>query len=352
MQLSDFDYELPSELIAQFPLANRSASRLLIVNNSHENSEPVMIDGYFRDITKLLKKGDLLVFNDTQVIPARVFGTKSSGGKVEILVERILDEHLVLCQIRASKTPLAESFLHLGNPNDPEIVKVVRRQTSEDSGEISPFFMIQFSNNAFDTLQKIGELPLPPYIKHSADELDLQRYQTVYAKHPGAVAAPTAGLHFDESLLTELRLQGVEIANVTLHVGSGTFTPVRTENLTEHRMHFERYSISQETRAAIDQAKAEKRRIICVGTTSLRALESSATMGDNGDTNLFITPGYEFQVVDALITNFHLPKSTLLMLVSAFSQFSTIKKAYQHAIEKQYRFFSYGDAMFLERFKG
>jgi S-adenosylmethionine:tRNA ribosyltransferase-isomerase len=355
MQLSDFDYELPSDLIAQFPLANRSASRLLIVQNSLPPQNTDFIDGWFTDIIHLLKKGDLLVFNDTKVIPARVFGTKISGGQIEVLVERILDETQVLCQIRASKSPQPNSILLLGDPQNPEEARVIRRQLTLNqeslTQEVSPFFIIEFKNNAFLTLQKIGELPLPPYIKHTANENDLQRYQTVYAKHPGAVAAPTAGLHFDDVILTRLKEQGVEIAYVTLHVGSGTFSPVRTENLNEHRMHFERYSISPQTREAIDRAKLENRRIICVGTTSLRALESAVTMGDNGDTNLFITPGYQFAVVDALITNFHLPKSTLLMLVSAFSQFSTIQKAYQHAIAQKYRFFSYGDAMFLERSK-
>ena len=356
MQLSDFDYELPSELIAQFPLANRSSSRLLIVTHADSSSKAIFTNGYFKDITSLLKKGDLLIFNDTQVIPARVYGSKASGGKIELFVERILDEKHILCQIRASKAPQTDSTLLLGPVEHPIAVKVVSRQMHEASShsdqERSPFYLVAFPENAFDTLQKIGELPLPPYIKHQANEKDLLRYQTVYAKHPGAVAAPTAGLHFDTNLLAELIAQGVEMAHITLHVGSGTFTPVRSENLTEHRMHHEKYSIPPQTRAAIDQAIAQKRRIICVGTTSLRAVESAVTMGDNGDTNLFITPGYPFQVADALITNFHLPKSTLLMLVSAFSQPSIIKQAYQHAIQHQYRFFSYGDAMFLERAKG
>ena len=349
MYLSDFDYELPNELIAQFPLPSRSASRLLIVQQENQSSEPVFQDAYFTDIVGLLKKGDLLVFNDTKVIPARVFGYKETGGRAEILVERILDEYQVLCQIKTSKAVQPNSKLYLGNPNDPEEVTVIARHTSPNSQEISPFFIIAFSKNAFETLQRIGELPLPPYIKHSATEADEGRYQTIYATTPGAVAAPTAGLHFDEALIDQLSLLGVEIANITLHVGSGTFSPVRYVDLSHHQIHYERYSISPATRLAINRAQQEGRRIICVGTTSLRALESAVSMGDNGDTNLFITPGYTFQVVDALITNFHLPKSTLLMLVSSFSQFSTIKKAYTHAIEKQYRFFSYGDAMFLER---
>ncbi len=352
MYLSDFDYELPNELIAQFPLSSRSSSRLLIVDQETQTSEPVFQDAYFTDIVGLLKKGDLLVFNDTKVIPARVFGYKATGGKAEILVERILDESQILCQIKTSKAVQPLSKLFLGDPNSPEEVTVIARHTSPDSQEISPFFIIAFANNAFETLQRIGELPLPPYIKHSATEEDQNRYQTVYAKTPGAVAAPTAGLHFDQKLLSQLESLGVEIAHVTLHVGSGTFSPVRSEDLSQHQMHYERYSISPKTRSAIDAAQREGRRIISVGTTSLRALESAVTMGDNGDTNLFITPGYPFKVVNALITNFHLPKSTLLMLVSAFSQFSTIQLAYQHAIKKKYRFFSYGDAMFLERGHG
>ena len=349
MYLSDFDYELPHELIAQFPLSSRSSSRLLIVQQENQSSEPLFQDAYFTDIVGLLKKGDLLVFNDTKVIPARAFGYKETGGRAEILVERILDEHQVLCQIKTSKAVQPNSKLYLGNPNDPEEVTVITRHTSSDSQEVSPFFIIAFPNNAFETLQRIGELPLPPYIKHSATDEDESRYQTIYAKTPGAVAAPTAGLHFDEALFNQLSLRGVEIAKITLHVGSGTFSPVRSEDLSRHQMHYERYYISPETRLAIDKAQQDGRRIICVGTTSLRALESAVSMGDNGDTNLFITPGYSFKVVNALITNFHLPKSTLLMLVSSFSQFSTIQKAYSHAIEKKYRFFSYGDAMFLER---
>ena len=349
MYLSDFDYELPHELIAQFPLSSRSSSRLLIVQQENQSSEPLFQDAYFTDIVGLFKKGDLLVFNDTKVIPARAFGYKETGGRAEILVERILDEHQVLCQIKTSKAVQPNSKLYLGNPNDPEEVTVITRHTSSDSQEVSPFFIIAFPNNAFETLQRIGELPLPPYIKHSATDEDESRYQTIYAKTPGAVAAPTAGLHFDEALFNQLSLRGVEIAKITLHVGSGTFSPVRSEDLSRHQMHYERYYISPETRLAIDKAQQDGRRIICVGTTSLRALESAVSMGDNGDTNLFITPGYSFKVVNALITNFHLPKSTLLMLVSSFSQFSTIQKAYSHAIEKKYRFFSYGDAMFLER---
>ena len=353
MQLSDFDYELPQELIAQFPLPSRSASRLLVVHQDQDQTNPKFQDAYFKDIIHLLKKGDLLVFNDTKVIPARIHGFKPTGGKIEILVERVLNENQVLCQIKSSKAILPGATLLLGNPSFPTKVTVIERQTiihpMTDEEEISPFYIIEFPNNALEMLHAIGELPLPPYIKHSANPDDENRYQTVYASKPGAVAAPTAGLHFDEKTLLQLKEQGVEIAKLTLHVGSGTFSPVRHEDLSSHQMHFERYVIPPETRNAIDSAQMEKRRIICVGTTSLRALESSVTMGDNGDTNLFITPGYQFKVVDALITNFHLPKSTLLMLVSAFSGYQTMKIAYQHAIENKYRFFSYGDAMFLKR---
>jgi len=353
MQLSDFDYELPQELIAQFPLPSRSASRLLIVHQDRDLTNPKLQDAYFKDIIHLLKKGDLLVFNDTKVIPARIHGFKPTGGKIEILVERVLTENQVLCQIKSSKAILPNATLLLGDPSSPTKVTVIERQTIAHAMtselETSPFYIIEFPHNALEMLHTIGELPLPPYIKHSANLDDENRYQTVYASKPGAVAAPTAGLHFDESTLLQLQDQGVEIAKLTLHVGSGTFSPVRHEDLSTHQMHFERYFIPPETRRAIDSAQTEKRRIICVGTTSLRALESSVTMGDNGDTNLFITPGYQFQVVNALITNFHLPKSTLLMLVSAFGGYHTMKIAYQHAIEKKYRFFSYGDAMFLER---
>jgi S-adenosylmethionine:tRNA ribosyltransferase-isomerase len=353
MQLSDFDYELPQELIAQFPLPSRSSSRLLIVHQDQAQINPKLQDAYFKDIIHLLKKGDLLVFNDTKVIPARIHGFKPTGGKIEVLVERVLTEYQVLCQIKSSKAILPNATLLLGDPSSPTSVTVIERQTVTHpmtfEVEASPFYIIEFPHNALEMLQAIGELPLPPYIKHSANLDDENRYQTVYASKPGAVAAPTAGLHFDESTLLQLQEQGVEIAKLTLHVGSGTFSPVRHEDLSTHQMHFERYAIPPETRHAIELAKREKRRIICVGTTSLRALESSVTMGDNGDTNLFITPGYQFQVVDALITNFHLPKSTLLMLVSAFSGYHTMRNAYQHAIKNKYRFFSYGDAMFLER---
>ena len=353
MQLSEFNYELPEDLIAQFPLDSRTSSRLLEVSASN-SSDLQLHDLIFSDIPRLLKKGDLLIFNDTKVIPARVFGKKDSGGKVELLVERILSETTLLSQIRASKPAQANSLIYIGSESNPIPIKVIERKhiatTNQQSSELSPFYLLEFPGNCLEILNQVGELPLPPYIAHNANEEDKNRYQTVVAKHPGAVAAPTAGLHFDAPLIEQLKHQGVEIAYVTLHVGAGTFTPVRVENVTEHQMHFERYSIPAATRIAIEQAKAEGRRVICVGTTSLRAVESSVKLGESGDTNLFITPGYQFSVVDALITNFHLPKSTLLMLVSAFAGTDNIRKAYQHAIHHRYRFFSYGDAMFLQKF--
>lgn len=352
MQLSEFNYELPEELIAQFPLESRTSSRLLEVNVS-KDSTLQLNDLIFSDIAGLLKKGDLLIFNDTKVIPARVFGKKDSGGRVELLVERILSERTLLSQIRASKPAQANSVIYIGTEANPIPIKVIERKhiapVNNQSSEVSPFYLLEFPDNCLDILNQVGELPLPPYIAHNANEEDKNRYQTVVAKHPGAVAAPTAGLHFDNLLIDQLNNNGVEIAYVTLHVGAGTFTPVRVENVTEHQMHFEKYSIPAATRLAINQAKSEGRRVICVGTTSLRAVESAVKLGEIGDTNLFITPGYQFAVVDGLITNFHLPKSTLLMLVSAFAGTDNIRKAYQHAIENSYRFFSYGDAMFLKK---
>lgn len=351
MQLSDFDYELPAELIAQYPLASRTASRLLdVTQNSTEKSKAIFHDRIFTEIEELLLPGDLLVFNDTKVIPARLLGQKESGGKVELMIERVIDDKTALTQIRSSKTPKSgqKIIVEQATLNPIEIV-VLGRAPSSKEGEVSPFFTIGFPGNCLELLSTYGELPLPPYISHTPDDADSERYQTVIAKNPGAVAAPTAGLHFDQDLLARLKNKGVQLEYVTLHVGAGTFSPVRSEDLSQHQMHFERFTIPQVTREALTAAKNEKRRIIAVGTTSLRALESSVIFGDTGDTNLFITPGYQFKVVDALITNFHLPKSTLLMLVSAFAGYETIREVYQYAIEHQYRFFSYGDAMFLRR---
>ncbi|MBV8633956.1 MAG: tRNA preQ1(34) S-adenosylmethionine ribosyltransferase-isomerase QueA [Burkholderiaceae bacterium] len=334
--LSDFDYELPPELIAQTPLAERSASRLLEVEGKR------LVDRHFADLLDLLNPGDLLVFNDTRVLKARFFGVKESGGKVEVLVERVLDTRTVLAQVRASKSPQEGTAIRLAEAFD---VKVGPR-----AGE---FYTLTFPGDVFDLIEAHGRLPLPPYIDHAADEFDEKRYQTVYAKEPGAVAAPTAGLHFDEGLLAQIKAKGVNLAYVTLHVGAGTFQPVRAENLAEHKMHSEWYSISPETVVAVDAAKAAGKAVIAVGTTSMRALESASQSGKlaagSADTRLFITPGYRFKTVDRLVTNFHLPKSTLLMLVSAFAGYDVIKAAYARAIAQRYRFFSYGDAMLLTK---
>jgi S-adenosylmethionine:tRNA ribosyltransferase-isomerase len=334
--LSDFDFDLPPELIAQFPLPERSASRLLHVDGD------ALRDRAFADIIELLSPGDLLVFNDTRVLKARFYGAKETGGKIEVLVERVLDNRTVLAQVRASKSPQNGARLRLADAFDVTV--------GERAGE---FFTLSFPGDVFDLIEAHGRLPLPPYIEHAADQVDEQRYQTVYAREPGAVAAPTAGLHFDQPLLDKLRAKGVNFAYVTLHVGAGTFQPVRTENLAEHKMHSEWYTIPQETVEAVKAAKAAGRSVIAVGTTSMRALESASQSGQlaagSNDTNLFITPGYAFKTVDRLITNFHLPKSTLLMLVSAFAGYGRIRAAYQHAIEQRYRFFSYGDAMLLTR---
>lgn len=334
--LSDFDFELPQELIAQVPLPQRSASRLLHVEADG------LTDRAFADIIDLLMPGDLLVFNDTKVLKARFYGIKATGGKVEALVERVLDTRTVLAQVRASKTPAAGSLIRLADAFDVIV--------GERAGE---FFTLHFPSDVFELIEAHGRLPLPPYIEHEADAVDETRYQTVYAKEPGAVAAPTAGLHFDEDLLQRLRDKGVRMAFVTLHVGAGTFQPVRSENLAEHKMHSEWYTISPETVSAVRTAQAAGRDVVAVGTTSMRALESASQSGElragSADTNLFITPGYRFKTVSRLITNFHLPKSTLLMLVSAFAGYERIKSAYAHAIAQRYRFFSYGDAMLLRR---
>jgi S-adenosylmethionine:tRNA ribosyltransferase-isomerase len=337
--LSDFDFDLPQELIAQLPLPERSASRLLHVDGGRGER---LVDRAFADIVDLLMPGDLLVFNNTRVLKARFFGAKETGGKVEVLVERVLDSRTVLAQVRASKTPQPGSRIRLADAFDVTV--------GERAGE---FFTLSFPGDVFDLIETHGRLPLPPYIEHAADAVDEQRYQTVYAKEPGAVAAPTAGLHFDQPLLDRLQAKGVRFAYVTLHVGAGTFQPVRTENLAEHKMHTEWYTIAQDTVDAVRAAKAGGRSVVAVGTTSMRALESASQSGElqagSADTALFITPGYAFKTVDRLVTNFHLPKSTLLMLVSAFAGYQQIRAAYAHAIQQRYRFFSYGDAMLLTR---
>ncbi len=334
--LSDFDFDLPSELIAQAPLPERSASRLLQVQKD------ALVDRGFADIVDLLQAGDVLVFNDTRVLNARFYGVKETGGKVEVLVERVSDATTVLAQVRASKSPAAGMKLRLADAFDVTV--------GERAGE---FFTLHFPSEAIPLIDQYGRLPLPPYIEHAADAVDAQRYQTVYAKHPGAVAAPTAGLHFDDALLQKLTDKGVRLAWLTLHVGAGTFQPVRTENIAEHQMHSEWYSISQQTVELIEAAQRAGRQVVAVGTTSLRALESASQSGrlvaGSADTQIFITPGYRFRTVSRLVTNFHLPKSTLMMLVSAVAGYDRIRAAYAHAISQRYRFFSYGDAMLLER---
>jgi S-adenosylmethionine:tRNA ribosyltransferase-isomerase len=342
MQLSDFNYDLPPQLIAQHPLANRTDSRLLEVRAEGSN-DAQLIDRQFRDILNLVRPGDLLVFNDTKVIPARLHGKKETGGNVELLIERISGDKQAWVQIRASKVPKTGSIVHIHNKSG-ETFPV------EMIGHDDRFYEVRFPANVFALLERFGELPLPPYIEHQPDEEDANRYQTVVAKNPGAVAAPTAGLHFDAAILDQLREFGVKQASVTLHVGAGTFTPVREEDLSKHKMHYEWFSVPAETLTAIEATHKAGGRVVAVGTTSLRALESQAlTQKDSGETNLFITPGYIFKTVDCLLTNFHLPKSTLLMLVSAFAGVDNIRNAYQHAIQNEYRFFSYGDAMFLSR---
>ena len=335
--LDDFDYLLPPELIAQAPLARRTDSRLLQVS-------PQLADLQFSDLPRLLAPGDLLVFNDTRVIHARLFGAKASGGQVEVMIERPLGPHEALAQIRASKSPKPGTWLRLEDALDVEVI-----------GRAGEFFHLRFpeGEDLIALLERHGRLPLPPYIERAAGDTDESRYQTVFARNPGSVAAPTAGLHFDEALLARLAEHGVNSAYITLNVGAGTFQPVRVHDLSEHKMHTEAYFVPQATVDAIAATKAAGRRVVCVGTTSMRALESAAHGGEleagEAESDLFILPGYRFRVADALITNFHLPKSTLLMLVSALAGVDVIRHAYAHAIAARYRFFSYGDAMFLTR---
>lgn len=343
--LSDFDFNLPPELIAQHPLAQRSASRLLDGTNAQQT-----LDRQFHDLPTLLHPGDLLVFNDTKVIKARMYGEKDSGGKLEILVERVLPANSgqgssrnVIAHMRVSKKPLPGSILHMQGGFK---AKMLQRWPDEKGN----MFLLEFSDDPYLLMQKHGHVPLPPYIERADGSDDIERYQTVFARAPGAVAAPTAALHFDKALLAQLKERRVELTNITLHVGAGTFAPVKTENIAEHTMHFERYDIPQATLDAITQCRKQNGRIIAVGTTSVRALESWAQTGQvHGDTNIFITPGFKFKVADLLLTNFHLPKSTLMMLVSAFAGYEHIRNLYAHAIAKHYRFFSYGDAMLLKR---
>ncbi|MFH0256134.1 tRNA preQ1(34) S-adenosylmethionine ribosyltransferase-isomerase QueA [Vibrio rumoiensis] len=347
MQVSDFDFELPDELIARYPQPQRTASRLLQLDGSSGE----LHDGKFTDVLDLVQPGDLVVFNNTRVIPARVFGRKESGGKIEVLVERVLDEHSILAHVRASKSLKPGNVLFLGD-NDEYQAKMVARHDA--------LFEIHFDNEkgVFDILNEIGHMPLPPYIDRPDEDADKERYQTVYNQKPGAVAAPTAGLHFDNELLDRIKAKGVEFAYVTLHVGAGTFQPVRVDNINDHHMHSEYVEVPQEVVDAIAATKARGGRIVAVGTTSVRSLESAAQDAKQkgtdlvpffGDTEIFIYPGYQYQLVDVLITNFHLPESTLIMLVSAFAGYEHVMNAYQHAVNKEYRFFSYGDAMFVTK---
>ncbi len=339
LNVADFDYALPTELIAQTPAPSRTASRLLHVDRAGQ-----LHDKIFTDLLGLLRPNDLLIFNDTRVIKARLFGHKATGGKVEVLIERVTGVDQALAHIRSSKSPNPGSALRLAESFNARVL-----------GREDDLFALEFERPILELLDEFGATPLPPYITHQPDEADIQRYQTIYARDPGAVAAPTAGLHFDQTLFEQLDQAGIARAFVTLHVGAGTFQPVRVQTLAEHVMHAERYTVPQNTLDAIARTRSLGGRVIAVGTTSVRALESAAklspalTSPQSGDTRLFITPGFKYQVIDAMITNFHLPQSTLLMLVSAFIGLEQMRGAYQHAIHERYRFFSYGDAMFLER---
>jgi len=335
LTLDDFDFDLPPHLIAQHPLPERTASRLLHVAGGAQR------DLAFTDIERVLVPGDLLVFNDTRVLKARLLGNKPTGGRVEALIERVVEPTLAAAMVRTSHKP------------QPGAVFLFDDASATVEGRRGEFFLLRFDADVGAIMERLGRVPLPPYIAHADAAEDAERYQTVYAARPGAVAAPTAGLHFTQELLDRLRARGVELAKLTLHVGAGTFQPVRTRNLAEHRMHSEWFDIGAATAAAVNSARAAQRRVIAVGTTSLRALESAGRDGmlraGSAETDIFITPGFRFRMVDGLVTNFHLPKSTLLMLVSAFAGIDRIRSAYAHAIARQYRFFSYGDAMFLER---
>ncbi|WP_230346620.1 tRNA preQ1(34) S-adenosylmethionine ribosyltransferase-isomerase QueA [Methylobacillus methanolivorans] len=340
MRTTDFDFFLPDELIAQFPAKERRGSRLLHLDGNSGK----LADRLFLDLPTLVQPGDLFIFNDTRVIKARLHGEKLSGGKVEVLIERVLGEREALAHVRASRSPKPGSLLRLADAFDVEVI-----------GRQDDLFHLRIAGETplLDLLEQYGNLPLPPYITHNAESTDEERYQTVYAREPGAVAAPTAGLHFDNDMLEHLKQLGINIAYVTLHVGAGTFQPVRVDNINEHKMHSELYSVPQATVDLIEQTRARGGKVTAVGTTALRALESAARSGallaGQGDTDIFITPGYRFQVVERLLTNFHLPKSTLLMLVSAFAGVEHIRQAYAHAVSTRYRFFSYGDAMLIER---
>ncbi len=333
MFLSDFDYELPDELVAKYPTTRRRNSRLLVVGED-------VVDRQFKELPSLLEPGDLLVFNDTRVLRARLRGQKPTGGRVEVLVERVLEDCLVLAQVRSSKKPGNGTVLRLGADCEARVV-----------GREGDMFRLVLSQPAACLMERHGEVPLPPYIRRNPEPADVDRYQTVYARRPGAVAAPTAGLHFDERLLEETRRKGVNHVFVTLHVGAGTFQPLREEQVESNRLHAERVEVGAQVCDAVSATRAGGGRVIAVGTTSVRALETASASGVlkpfNGETDLFIVPGYEFRSVDAMLTNFHLPQSSLLMLVAAFAGRDRILDAYRYAVEHRYRFFSYGDAMLV-----
>lgn len=347
MQVSDFHFDLPDELIARYPQPERTASRLLQLDGNTGE----LVDGSFTDVLSQVQPGDLVVFNNTRVIPARMFGRKESGGKLEVLVERMLDEKSILAHVRCSKSPKPGSTIIVGE-NDEYSAEMVARHDA--------LFELKFKSDktVLEILEEIGHMPLPPYIDRPDEDADKERYQTVYNQKPGAVAAPTAGLHFDDVLLDQIKEKGAEFAYVTLHVGAGTFQPVKVDNINDHHMHAEYVEVPQEVVDAINATKARGGRIIAVGTTSVRSLESAAQDAIKngtelkpffGDTEIFIFPGYEYQLVDCLITNFHLPESTLIMLVSAFAGYENTMNAYKHAVENEYRFFSYGDSMFIKK---
>lgn len=342
MRVTDFSFDLPDELIARYPMAQRNASRLLTL----DGNTGTLADKQFTDLLGMINPGDLMVFNNTRVIPARLFGQKASGGKLEILVERMLDDKRILAHVRSSKSPKVDSIIHLDGGYE---MKMAARHDALFELELLSDLTI------LEVLEAVGHMPLPPYIDRPDEDADKERYQTVYNQNPGAVAAPTAGLHFDDAMLEALKAKGVNIAFVTLHVGAGTFQPVRVDNVLEHKMHSEWANVPQDVVDLIAQTKAAGKRVVAVGTTSVRSLESAASASEgelkafSGDTDIFIYPGYQFQIVDAMITNFHLPESTLIMLVSAFAGFDHVMAAYQHAITQKYRFFSYGDAMFVTK---
>ena len=342
MRVTDFSFELPDELIARYPTAERTASRLL----SLDGETGQVTDKQFTDILNMVNPGDLMVFNNTRVIPARLFGKKQTGGKLEVLVERMLDDKSILAHVRCSKSPKVDSIICLDGGY--EMIMVARHDALFELKLLS-------EKTILEVLEDVGHMPLPPYIDRPDEDADKERYQTVYNETPGAVAAPTAGLHFDDAMLKALADKGVDAAFVTLHVGAGTFQPVKVDNILEHKMHSEWAEVTQEVVDKVRQTKANGKRVIAVGTTSVRSLESAAKASSAeleafcSDTDIFIYPGYEFQVVDAMVTNFHLPESTLIMLLSAFAGFDEVKNAYQHAIAQKYRFFSYGDAMFVTK---